>query len=387
MPRNANSYDALVVGARAAGAATAMLMARAGMRVLVVDWEEQGSDTLSTHALMRSATMQLSRWGLADKLRSAGTPDVTETLFCYAGEEVHVPIRPAYGIPGLLAPRRWLLDTVLADAAWTAGAEIRYRTAFQDVIWEHGRVAGAIVSDADGRQSDVRAELVIGADGRRSSVARRVGAEVYREAPCSVASVYGYVEGIENRGYRWYYAPGLGAGLIPTNDGAHCVFAADTPARLRARLRRDGARASLLALCDATDPGLGALVRTARPVSAPVVFGGLPGFFRHAAGPGWALVGDAGYFKDPLTAHGITDAFRDAELLARAAVRGGEEVFSEYAATRDRLSEEFFEITCDIARLDMPMGALKAAHVRLNAAMKAEQSWMAEAFGPLQKAA
>ena len=230
MRRNADSYDALVVGARAAGAATAMLMARAGMRVLVVDWEEHGSDTLSTHALMRSATMQLSRWGLADKLRSAGTPDVTETLFCYAGEEVHVPIRPAYGIPGLLAPRRWLLDAVLADAAWTAGAEIRYRTAFQDVIWEHGRVAGAIVSDADGRRSEIRAELVIGADGRRSSVARRVGAVVYREAPCSVASVYGYVEGIENRGYRWYYAPGLGAGLIPTNDGAHCVFAADTPA-------------------------------------------------------------------------------------------------------------------------------------------------------------
>ena len=68
-------------------------------------------------------------------------------------------------------------------------------------------------------------------------------------------------------------------------------------------------------------------------------------------------------------------------------MRGGEEAFSEYAATRDRLSEEFFEITCDIARLDMPMVALKAAHVRLNAAMKAEQGWMAEAFGPLQKAA
>ena len=387
MHRNANSYDALVVGARAAGAATAMLMARAGMRVLVVDWEEQGSDTISTHALMRSAVMQLARWGLAERLRGAGTPDVTETLFSYAGDEVHVPIRPAYGVPGLLAPRRRLLDATLADAAWAAGAEIRYRTAFRDVLCDSGHITGAVLSDANGHRYEVRTGLVIGADGRRSTVARRVRAQVLRKAPTSVASVYAYVEGIENRGYRWYYAPGLGAGLIPTNDGAHCVFAAETPMRLRARLRNGTAAESLQALCNATDPELGAIVRDSSPVSKPVVFGGLPGYIRQAAGPGWALVGDAGYFKDPLTAHGITDAFRDAECLSRAAIRGEDTALVDYSATRDVLSAEFFQITCDIARLDMPMDALKAAHVRLNAAMKAEQSWMAEAFGPLQKAA
>ena len=384
----AKPYDALVVGARAAGAATAMLMARAGMRVLVIDWDEPGTDTMSTHALMRGAVSQLARWQLLDPLRAAGTPDVTRTTFFYGSETVPVPIKPAFGAPGLIAPRRYLLDETLARAARSHGADLRYRTAFRDVIRDHaGRVVGARLEGADGQSFEVAARLVIGADGRRSAVARRAGARTIRSADATTACAYAYFGGMRDEGYRWYFSPGLGTGAIPTNDRAHCVFAAAKPFHLRTMLREHGPAETLIRLCAESNRELGAELREATLQSTPVVFGGEPGFFREASGPGWALVGDAGYFKDPLTAHGITDALRDAEILARAAIRGGDRALAEYGETRNALSNDLFDVTCDIARLDLTMDKLKAAHVRLNAAMKAEQAWMTESFGEHRAAA
>src|SRR5262245_16251873 len=120
------TYDVIVVGARVAGASTAMLLARQGLRVLVVDRDRYGADTLSTHALMRGSVFLLSRWGVLDRVMEAGTPPIRQTRFDYGSESVTVNIKPSSGVEALYAPRRTVLDRMLADAAEAAGAEIRY---------------------------------------------------------------------------------------------------------------------------------------------------------------------------------------------------------------------------------------------------------------------
>ncbi len=382
------AYDAIVVGARCAGASAAMLMARGGMKVLQVDWAEAGSDTMSTHALMRGATMQLARWGILDQLIRAGTPEITKTTFFYGDEVIPVDIRPAHGTRGLIAPRRHLLDQTLVAAAWASGVCVRFKTAFRDVIRDDaGRVIGAVLQGPDGTTETVRAGLVVGADGRRSTVAQKVGARVKREAQHTTACIYQYFDGLKDSGYRWYYGPGVAAGAIPTNDGAHCVFVATNPQRLGAMVKARGPEGTFLEIAEQANAELAEVLRAADPVSHPTTFRGAPGFLRTAAGAGWALVGDAGYFKDPLTAHGITDALRDAEILARAALACGDAALRDYEGTRDALSADLFDVTCDIARCDLSMEALKRAHVRLNDAMKAEQAWMADVFSDRRLAA
>lgn len=382
------TFDAIVVGARCAGAATAMLMAQGGMSVLLVDWAEAGSDTMSTHALMRGATMQLSRWGVLEPLLEAGTPVVTKTTFHYGDEVIPIALRPSFGTPGLIAPRRHLLDRTLVAAARAAGVTVRFQTAFRDLVRDaQGRVIGAVLQDGPGSTCTVRAGLVVGADGRRSSVAARAGARTLRQAAHSSSCLYQYVEGLTADGFRWYYAPDFAAGAIPTNDGAHCVFAAARPSDVARMTKDHGTTKALARLAEATNAELGSAFSGARALSHPVLFRGATGFVREATGPGWALVGDAGYFKDPVTAHGITDALRDAEFLARAALRGGDAAFASYEKTRNVLSEDLFDVTSEIASFDLSMEDLKAAHVRLNAAMKAEQNWMAEAFSDQPMAA
>src|SRR5215213_1178579 len=170
-------YDAVIVGARCAGAATAMLLAQAGLRVLAVDRQSYGSDTLSTHALMRPAVMQLSRWGLLQPLIRSGAPVIASTTFHYGDQEVTVPIRPEPDIPGLIAPRRTVLDRMLVDAARAAGATVLHDTPVHDLVFDpHGRVRGVLLRDAAGQTCTVSADLVIGADGLGSFVARKVEA-------------------------------------------------------------------------------------------------------------------------------------------------------------------------------------------------------------------
>src|SRR4029453_16655211 len=134
--------DAIIVGARCAGAATALLLARAGARVLVVDKGRYGTDTLSTHALMRGAVLQLHRWGVLPAIVAAGTPPVRSTTFSYTNQDVTVPIEPKYGVSALYAPRRALLDRILVDAAAASGAEVGYGVRIDDVIVDRGRVRG-----------------------------------------------------------------------------------------------------------------------------------------------------------------------------------------------------------------------------------------------------
>ena len=377
----ADRYDALIVGARAAGAATALLLARAGARVLVVERDAPGTDTLSTHALMRGGVMQLARWGLLDRVIAAGTPPVRTTLFAYGAERTTVEIKPRQGIDALYSPRRTVLDPILAGAAIEAGATVRYEAWFMDVLRAvDGRVHGALVRTADGL-APVRAGIVIGADGRRSRVARAVAAPLRHAGVHAAASVYAYVTGIEDRGNRWHYAPGAAAGIIPTNDGLHVVFASVPPARFRAPAGGDLAAGLARALAE-VDAGLAAEIAAGRLASRPLAFAGEPGWLRAAHGPGWALVGDAGYFKDPITAHGLTDALRDAELLATAVLAGTDRALARYEATRDALSLPLFRATDAIAALPRDMAALQALHRELHEAMRAEQDWLAAAALP-----
>ncbi|MFL5285930.1 MAG: FAD-dependent oxidoreductase [Rhodopila sp.] len=186
-------YDALIIGARCAGAATAMLMARVGMRVLLVDRGSYGADTISTHALMRGAVLQLHRWGILPRLREAGTPAVRTTTFHYGDEQITVPIKASHGVDALYAPRRTLLDSALVDAAWEAGAQVRHGyTLVRLARRADGSVCGGVLLDAGGAVIHVAADFVIGADGAGSTVAQLTGAEIRYGARHTSAVLYGY---------------------------------------------------------------------------------------------------------------------------------------------------------------------------------------------------
>jgi 2-polyprenyl-6-methoxyphenol hydroxylase-like FAD-dependent oxidoreductase len=360
-----------------------MLLARAGLRVVVVDRGRYGADTLSTHALMRGAVVQLHRWGLLDRIIAAGTPPIRRTTFRYANDEIVIPIKLSHGVDSLYAPRRTVLDPVLADAAIDAGADVRYGITVAGVRRDRsGRVTGIVGRDRTGQDVVIDADLVVGADGMRSIVAQQVAAPVERRGTGASAVVYGYWSDLDTSGYEWIFRRHACAGVIPTNHGSAAVFAAATPDRIG----RGGRGVLESVLADAC-PDTAARVRAASAPPGVRTFTGQPGFLRHAWGPGWALVGDAGYWKDPLTAHGLTDALRDAELLARAviAAMSGDmseaAAFAEYQATRNRLSLPLFDVTDAIASQRWTDAEIGPLLLELSAAMAGEVDVLAE-LGP-----
>ena len=365
-------YDVVIVGARCAGAATAMLLARRGLRVLAIDRGRYGSDTVSTHALMRAGVIQLSRWGVLDGIKAAGTPVIRSTSFHYGDEVVDVPIKPQNGVDGLYAPRRIVIDRLLVDAAQRAGAEIAFETQLIDLVRAgSGRVCGVRLSDGDKRERHVSAELVIGADGVRSTVARLVGAGCYRTGRHATGVIFTYWSGTGFDGYHWYYRPGVSAGVIPTNGGLTCVFAS-VPQRRFQETARQGVDAGYRQVLRECGSDLAAVVERSERVERYRGFAGQVGFFRQSFGPGWALVGDAGYFKDPLTAHGITDALIDAELLAQAAAAGTEIAFAGYQSARDKLAVDHFEVTDAVASFEWDLPKVQQLHRALSEEMKKE---------------
>jgi flavin-dependent dehydrogenase len=370
------SYDVLVVGARCAGAATAMLLARQGLSVLCIDRGGYGADTMSTHALMRGGVLQLQRWGLLPRIAEA-TPAVRRTVFHYGEETVDLALRTGPGGDALYAPRRTMLDRVLVDAARAAGAELRHGYCLTELLrGTHGRVTGAVILGEDDRRTEVAAGLVVGADGIGSAVARLTGAPQLHQGQHASAVIYGHWQGLQAEGYHWYWREGVSAGAIPTNDGRHCVFAAMTPKRLRASAGQASAELYQRVLAESA-PALADAVRGARSEGRVTTFGGRRGYLRQAYGPGWALVGDAGYFKDPLTAHGMTDALRDAELLTRAVAEDTAAALATYAETRDALSLPLLAASDAIASFAWTLDELKQHHQSLNRAMKAEVEHLA----------
>ncbi|GAA0959243.1 NAD(P)/FAD-dependent oxidoreductase [Virgisporangium aurantiacum] len=345
------TYDVVIVGARLAGAATAHLLGRFGLRVLLVERGRYGADTMSTHALLRAGVLQLTRWGLLGRVVAAGTPAVRSTTFRYAGADVRVAVKSSYGVDALYAPRRTVLDPILVDAAVAAGVEVRFGTTVTGVERDrHGAVTGVVGRTGDGRAFTARSRVVVGADGARSTVAECVGAAAESMGRSVAALTYGYWMGLATEGFEWNFRSGAASGAIPTNDGMTCVYASSTPRRIGR-----GGMDTLNHLVAESSPGLAERLAAASPPRALRTFTGRPGHIRRSWGMGWALVGDAAYFKDPLTSHGMTDALRDAELLARAVtavvIDGADErdALARYQQTRDALSATFFAITDVIA--------------------------------------
>jgi flavin-dependent dehydrogenase len=230
-------------------------------------------------------------------------------------------------------------------------------------------VVGIVARDDQGEPLDLEADIVVGADGIRSVVAQSAGARVVLRAKNSGAVVYGYFSGVEAEGYEWAYAPGVSAGLIPTNDGQVCVFVGGAESDFRRRVfpAIDDGFASVLA---EVSPALAERVARGEQVARFRGFAGVQGYVRECAGRGWALVGDAGYFRDPITTHGISDAFRDAELLARAIA--GETSLGAFQQARDSVIGELFEVTDRIAGYDWSMEEIRE-HLRVvSRAMKPE---------------
>ncbi len=372
-PLPSGHYDAVVVGARAAGAATAMLLARRGLRVVGVDKAAYGSDTLSSHALMRGAVTRLHRWGLLGKVWEAGTPVITQTSFRYGADVLELDIPASEEIPGLAAPRRTVLDPIVVDAAIGAGAAIHHETRLLNIDTDaSGRVHGVKLGFADGSTRAISTDLLIGADGLHSAVARHLDVPVTRQGVHASAYVLQYFTDVDLRvgTYSWLYRPGLGAGVISTNADTFCVFAAIPQDRFKTTARREAA-GTMADVVRALDPELWGALSTGTTAGPIRSWPGVPGQFRKPYGPGWALVGDAGYFKDPFAAHGISDAFRDAELLTEAAVNGD---FPHYERLRDELSMPLFDVLEQIASYDWDLDSLPALHLQLSQAMRDEEA-------------
>jgi 2-polyprenyl-6-methoxyphenol hydroxylase-like FAD-dependent oxidoreductase len=361
-------YDAIVVGGRCAGSPTAMLLARRGYEVLVVDKATFPSDTLSTHLLHTPGVTALRRWGLLDRVVATGCPPVHTYAFDFG--PFTLAGSPAIdGTPAAYAPRRTVLDELLVDAAREAGAEVREGFTVEDVVLQDGRVTGIRGHGRDGRTVTENARVVIGADGRRSIVAQVVRAEQYRERPPLLAAYYTYFSSLPMDGrFETYDLPNRGVALWPTNDGLTMVIIGWPYAEFATNKKDvEGNFFKTLAMAPALAERVGAARREERFAGTAVA-----NYFRKPYGPGWALVGDAGYNRDFITAQGMQDAFRDAELCATAldeAFSGSRPFASamgKYQAKRDAHVLPIYEFTCELASLEPPppemQQLLAAAH-------------------------
>jgi flavin-dependent dehydrogenase len=352
----ATEYDAIVVGARCAGAPTAMLLARKGYRVLLVDRAAFPSDTLSTHVIHAPGVAALRRWGLLNQVTATGCPPIQSYSFDFGAFAISGTPRPHDSVGTAYAPRRTVLDKILVDAAAHAGAEVRERFTTQEVVVEDGVAMGIRGHTAGGKAVLERARVVVGADGRNSLVARAVGAEHYHQKPKLQWAAYTYWSDLPVDGMQTVVRPDRGWGVIPTNDGLTALIVG-WPYAEAATYRAD-VEGNYLATLELA-PEFAERVRAATRQDR-FKGGAVPNFLRRPFGPGWALVGDAGYTKDPVTAQGISDAFRDAELCCAALDQTftGERPFAEamaaYQHTRDSQALPIYELTTQFATLEAP---------------------------------
>lgn len=354
------SYDVLVVGARCAGAPLAMLLARKGYRVCVVDKASFPSDTVSTHLIHPPGVAALRRWGLRDRLVATGCPPIGTYTFDFGPFALS-------GAPGTreepvaYAPRRTVLDKLLVDAAAEAGAEVRERFTVTDLVTTDGRVTGVRGRRDGGRPVTAHARVVVGADGRHSRVARAVRPDAYHEKPRLLHSYYSYWQDVPGgEGFETYLRPHRGIAAWPTHDDLTLIIAGWPVAEFtanRTRIRGD-VEGHLLEMFELA-PAFAERVRQGRRLSR-IVGAAVRNYFRTPYGPGWALVGDAGYNKDYITAQGIADAFLDAERCVTALdealseARPFTEAMGDYQAARDARALAMYELTTQLATLEPP---------------------------------
>jgi 2-polyprenyl-6-methoxyphenol hydroxylase-like FAD-dependent oxidoreductase len=333
-----------------------MLLARKGYRVLVVDRATFPSDTVSTHVIHAPGVAALNRWGVLDQVIATGCPPVETYSFDFGPLTITGTPRAHDGFSAAYAPRRTVLDKILVDAASDAGAEVRERFTVEDIVVEDGAVVGIRGHGEGGESVLERARVVIGADGRNSHIARTVRPEQYNDKPMLQWSFYTYWSNLPVDGFEIVIRPDRGFAAVETNDGLTMLVVGWPYAESDAY--KADVEANYLKTLELA-PGLAERVRGATR-EARFAGGSVPNFFRKPYGPGWALVGDAGYNKDPITAQGIPDAFHDAELCATAldatfnGTRSFDDAMSTYHMTRDARVLPIFEFTTQLATLEAP---------------------------------
>jgi flavin-dependent dehydrogenase len=375
--------DIVIVGSRIAGAATAIYLASQGLQVLLLDKRSPGSDTLSTHALMRTGVLGLARLGVLDAVKTAETPRIHRATFSYDGEPTTIPIRGDGVVDGLYAPRRTLLDSILVEAATNAGALVEFGCRFEQLVrGPTGRVIGVRIKRHQKDQIEtVLARWVIGADGRYSKVATLTADEglLLFASRHKSATMYAHLPGSGDE-VHWLFqaprgadSPGEAAGIIPTNDGKLCAFFSSRPDVFEMKYRPFGQEALLSGIAKMAHPKQAPFVL--KPGAPPLkmqYFKGERGYLRKNIGRGWALVGDSGYFKDQGTAHGISDALRDADLLSRAILSESEQGRRAYQEQVCDLSFKFMHLTDQIASCHLGADELRQCHHDLAVEMKRE---------------
>ncbi|MEU7697034.1 MULTISPECIES: NAD(P)/FAD-dependent oxidoreductase [unclassified Streptomyces] len=376
-------YDVIVVGGRCAGSPLAMQLARQGHRVLVVDRASFPSDTVSTHYIHQAGLLRLKEWGLLDEIIAAKTPALRKMHYSYRGIELNGFAEPVDGVDAVYCPRRTVLDEILVNAARRAGAEVIEGFTVTDVVVSEGRVTGIRGREGDGPENEFSATIVVGADGFHSTVAKKVGAELYNVRPAAGFVYYSYYSGLESWGLhhkngfneKWF-------GTWPTNGDVSMVAIIGAKRHLK-EFRQD-VEANFQAVIDDVSPemgeqlrDLGTRVEDFRPMRYP------DNYYRRAYGPGWALVGDAGYHKDPYTGWGITDSFLHGELLAErihqglAGERPMEEALAEYNKLRDEESAGVYDFTTTLGELTELPPFFKATM----SAMSKSQEWTNKMLG------
>jgi flavin-dependent dehydrogenase len=351
-------YDAIIVGARCAGSPLAMLLARKGYRVLLLDKASFPSDTISTHHIHQPGVAYLKRWGLLEKLRGSNCPPTTTIKFDVGPFALVGSPVPANGNAEAYAPRRCVLDKILVDAAVEAGAELRERFIVEELTTDGESITGIRGRDANGSTVTEHARIVIGADGARSMVADAVNTPIYFDRGMLTCNYYSYWSGVQHDGVELYPREGRTIVVDKTNDGLSMiciVFPKEEFDRIRSNVEGE-----YLRTIQQNAPTLFERLRNARREERFAGTGFLPNFFRKPYGDGWALVGDAGYVKDPILAQGITNSFSHAEMLAEAldeaflGLREIEDALADYEYNRNDEVRAMYEHNTQLARLEPP---------------------------------
>jgi 2-polyprenyl-6-methoxyphenol hydroxylase-like FAD-dependent oxidoreductase len=380
-------YDAIIVGARCAGSPTAMLLARQGFKVLLVDRATFPSDTISTHILWPHGTEILARWGLLGTVAATGAPPICRHMTFDVGPfALRGFIPDANDGMGGFCPRRTVLDSLLATAAAEAGVEVREGFTVDQLLVTDDIVVGVRGHGRHGGPVEEYARIVIGADGVNSFVARSVQAQEYETRPVAACGYYSYFSDVEQDDIELYVRDHHAFGGAPTNDGLHLVMV-NWPARDFAAVRADVEAHVWRALESA--PDFASRVRQGRRQEKWYGTAGVPGYFRKPYGKGWVLVGDASYNRDPITAQGISDAFVEAHMLVDALSRwlSGHGAFDELLAAHESARNErvrpMYEFTTDLAALEPPPPEMQALFGALRGNQDATNAFLSAITGAI----